>query len=132
MDFMLFIVSVVILVLLLTGGYIVRHFKKVRKAVQDAAERKEQRFRDEVGRQRQQYSQRPQKPQDAKSAGDSTQASDTGSQHSGKAQEEKQKKEARRTQMATGETIIDHHHEKREGRKIFDENEGEYVDFEEA
>ena len=34
--------------------------------------------------------------------------------------------------ITTGETIIDHQHEKRESRKIFDDEDGEYVEFEEA
>ena len=40
-----------------------------------------------------------------------------------------QQENARRTQTATGETIIDHHHEKRESQKIFDDSDGEYVEF---
>ena len=43
-----------------------------------------------------------------------------------------EQKNARHTQTATGETIIDHHHETRESKKIFDDSDGEYVEFEEA
>ena len=36
------------------------------------------------------------------------------------------------TQTSTGETIIDNRHQERENKKIFDDSDGEYVDFEEA
>ena len=45
---------------------------------------------------------------------------------------QKAKKAARRTQTATGETIIDNRHQERENKKIFDDSDGEYVEFEEA
>ena len=38
----------------------------------------------------------------------------------------------RRMQTQSGEVIIDHNHQERENRKIFDDSDGEYVDFEEA
>jgi hypothetical protein len=34
--------------------------------------------------------------------------------------------------MATGETIIDNRRQDRENEKIFDDSDGEYVDFEEV
>ncbi len=45
------------------------------------------------------------------------------------AQEEPQ---PRRTQTQSGEVIIDHRHQKRENKKIFTEDDGEYVDFSES
>lgn len=117
----LFIFFVIVFFVLLSWSLIVKTIRNMRRAVQDAADLKEQRMRDEVGRQRQQYSQR-QQPKNTQN----TQYSQS------TRQEEPQQENARRTQTATGETIIDHHHEKRENQKIFDDNDGEYVEFEEA
>ena len=117
----LFIFLVIVFFVLLSWSLIVKTIRNMRKAVQDAADLKEQRMRDEVGRQRQQYSQR-QQPKNTQN----TQYSQS------TRQEEPQQENARRTQTATGETIIDHHHQTRESKKIFDDNDGEYVEFEEA
>lgn len=117
----LFIFFVIVFFVLLSWSLIVKTIRNMRKAVQDAADLKEQRMRDEVGRQRQQYSQR-QQPKNTQN----TQYSQS------TRQEEPQQENARRTQTATGETIIDHHHQTRESKKIFDDNDGEYVEFEEA
>ena len=123
----LFVFFLIVFFVLLSWSIIVKTIKNMRRAVQDAADLKEQRMRDEVGRQRQQYSQR-QQPRNAQSA-QSTQST----QYSQSTQrEEPQQENARRTQTATGETIIDHHHQTRESKKIFDDNDGEYVEFEEA
>ena len=123
----LFVFFLIVFFVLLSWSIIVKTIKNMRRAVQDAADLKEQRMRDEVGRQRQQYSQR-QQPRNAQSA-QSTQST----QYSQSTQrEEPQQENARRTQTATGETIIDHHHKKRENKKIFDDADGEYVEFEEA
>ena len=111
----LFIFFVIVFFVLLSWSLIVKTIRNMRKAVQDAADLKEQRMRDEVGRQRQQ----PRNTQN-------TQYSQS------TRQEEPQQENARRTQTATGETIIDHHHQTRESKKIFDDNDGEYVEFEEA
>ena len=120
----LFVFFLIVFFVLLSWSIIVKTIKNMRRAVEDAADLKEQRMRDEVGRQRQQYSQR-QQPRNAQSA-QSTQST----QYSQSTQrEEPQQENARRTQTATGETIIDHHHEKRESRKIFDDTDGEYVEF---
>ena len=108
LGILLFVFFLIVFILMLTGSYIIRALKKAYKNAQDAAEKKEQRFRDEVGRQRQQYSQRQQP---------------TGSQSAQSNQT---------TQTETGETIIDQHREKRENRKIFDDADGEYVEFEET
>ena len=56
----LFIFFVIVFFVLLSWSLIVKTIRNMRKAVQDAADLKEQRMRDEVGRQRQQYSQRQQ------------------------------------------------------------------------
>lgn len=134
MEILIFVFFLVVFFLLLTGGYIINHLKNARKAVQQAADKREQRFRDEVGRQRQQYSQRQQQNADSGKASTSEQSYDSASSSRQEQQQEapQKQKEARRTQMATGETIIDHQHEKRESRKIFDDEDGEYVEFEEA
>ena len=114
----LFVFFLIVFFVLLSWSIIVKTIKNMRRAVQDAADLKEQRMRDEVGRQRQQ-------PRNAQSA-QSTQST----QYSQSTQrEEPQQENARRTQTATGETIIDHHQEKRESRKIFDDTDGEYVEF---
>ena len=110
MEILLFVFFLLVFIGMLVGGTVIRKIKQVHKAVQQAADKREQQFRDEVGRKRQQYSQRAQ-PQSNQSSKQQT---------------------ARHTQTATGETIIDHHHEKRENRKIFDDSDGEYVEFEEA
>lgn len=108
---LLFVFFLIVFILMLTGGYIVKALKKARKNAQEAADKKEQRFRDEVGRQRQQYSQR-QQPQ--------------------KTQEAQEESAQQTTRTETGETIIDEHRKKRENRKIFDDADGEYVEFEET
>ena len=131
LGIVLFVFFLIIFILMLTGGFLIRAFKKALKNAQDAADKKEQRFRDEVGRQRRQYSQR-QQPQNARS---SQNAQDTpGNQSNQDSQstesfQQPQNDNARRTETATGETIIDHHHENRENKKIFDDEEGEYVEF---
>ena len=124
----------IVFILMLTGGYILQRLKKARKALQEAADKKEQQFREEVGRQRQQYSQRQrtQEAQAAQSNQDTQDAQNTQSTQNTQEEETERTENARRTQTATGETIIDHHHETRENRKIFDDSDGEYVEFEEA
>ena len=115
MEILLFVFFLLVFIGMLIGGTVIRKIKQVHKAV----------FRDEVGRKRQQYSQRAQ-PQSNQNAQSSQNSQNTQSNQSSKQQT------ARHTQTATGETIIDHHHEKRENRKIFDDSDGEYVEFEEA
>ena len=103
MAILLFVFFLIVFILMLVGSRILKKIKDTKRAVEEAADRKEQRYRNETGRQRQQYSQRPQ-PQQTRA-------------------------NARHTQTATGETIIDHHHETRESKKIFDDSDGEYVEF---
>lgn len=130
MEILLFVFFVLVLIGMLVGGRVVKSVKKFKEAAQQAADKKEQQFRDEVGRQRQQYSQRPQSQSattSAQTTHDTHTTHDAHDTHS--AHEPEQNDNARRTQTATGETIIDHHHEKRENRKIFDDSDGEYTDF---
>lgn len=114
LGILLFVFFLIIFIVMLIGGRVLKAFRTMRKAAELAADKEAQRQRYETGRQRQQYSQRQQ----------ATNGRQTGGQ-----QEER---ETRRTQTATGDTIIDMHHQKRENRKIFEDGEGEYVDFEEA
>ena len=105
-----FIFFFIVLILMLTGGFILRTISKMRKAATDAVNARERQYRDETGRQRQQGG-----------FGDDTASGDEdgGEYYT----------EAIRTQTSTGETIIDHRHQQRENKKIFDDSEGEYVEF---
>ena len=137
MAILLFIFFLVVFILMLVGSKILRSIKDAKKAVEEAADLREQRLRNETARQRQQYSQR-QQPQNSQSTQNSQSAQNnqnSQSTQSGPSNESYQKTEyenARRTETATGETIIDHHHEHRENNRIFDDEDGEYVEFEEA
>ena len=124
LGFVLFIFFVLVFIGILIGGRIYSTIQKAKKAVQQAAEQQEQQRRTETGRQRQQYSQR----QQSHSAQNAHSSQNT---YSGQREEDYQP-EARRTQTATGETIIDNRHQERENKKIFDDSDGEYVEFEEA
>lgn len=132
MEILLFVFFLLVFIGMLVGGYVVKSIKKYKKAAQQAADKREQQSRGEVGRQRQQYSQRqqPKKAQTAQSA-QNTQTNQS-TQNTQSTQAAPEQENARHTQTATGETIIDHHHQKRENRKIFDDEDGEYVEFEEA
>ena len=131
MAILLFVFFLIVFILMLVGSRILKKIKDAKRAVEEAADLKEQRLRNETGRQRQQYSQR-QQPQNARS---SQNAQDTpGNQSNQDSQstesfQQPQNDNARRTETATGETIIDHPHENRENKKIFDDEEGEYVEF---
>ena len=125
MEILLFVFFLLVFIGMLVGGTVIRKIKQAHKAAQQAAEKREQQFRDEVGRKRQQYSQRAQpKSNQNVQSNQNTQSSQS--------TQSTEQPTARHTQTATGETIIDHHHEKRENRKIFDDSDGEYVEFEEA
>lgn len=124
LGFVLFIFFVLVFIGILIGGRIYSTIQKAKKAVQQAAEQQEQQRRTETGRQRQQYSQR----QQSQSAPNAHSSQNTYSDQ----REEDYQPEARRTQTATGETIIDNRHQERENKKIFDDSDGEYVEFEEA
>ena len=104
LGFLLFVFVFAIFILLLTGSFILKKIREFRKAAEQAADQQAFNYRTETGRQRQQYSNR----QRTQSASSQT------------------------TQTATGETIIDNRQQKRENKKIFDDSDGEYVEFEEA
>ena len=127
MAILLFVFFLIVFILMLVGSRILKKIKDTKRAVEEAADRKEQRYRNETGRQRQQYSQRPQsqQPRDENTNGDDNAQATERVQPS----QNEEKKNARHTQTATGETIIDHHHETRENKKIFDDSDGEYVEF---
>ena len=145
---LLFVFFLIVFILMLVGGRILKKIKEAKRAVEEAADLKEQRLRNETGRQRQQYSQRQQQNNQSNQSAQSSQnaqntqnsqstqnnqsTQDTQSNLSAESYQQTQYDNARRTETATGETIIDHHHENRENKKIFDDEEGEYVEFEEA
>ncbi len=127
MAIFLFVFFLIVFFLMLAGSRILKKIKDTKRAVEEAADRKEQHYRNETGRQRQQYSQRPQSQQSR----DENTNGDDNAQAAERVQpsQNEEHKDARRTQTATGETIIDHHHETRESKKIFDDSDGEYVEF---
>jgi Flp pilus assembly protein TadG len=137
MAILLFVFFLIVFILMLVGSRILKKIKDAKRAVEEAADLKEQRLRNETGRQRQQYSQRqqPQNAQNSQNAQDTQSNQNTQSTQNSQSTEsfqQTQNDNARRTETATGETIIDHHHENRENKKIFDDEEGEYVEFTEA
>lgn len=105
LGILLFIFALFLLLVMLAWGFILKTIRNFRKMVRDAADLQEQRYREETGRQRQQYSQRQQN--DFQGA-------------------------SQQTKTQTGETIIDNRHQKRENKKIFDDSDGEYVDYTEV
>ena len=107
LGFLLFVFVFVVFILLLTGSFILKKIREFRKAAEQVADQQAFNYRTETGRQRQQYSNR-QKTQSAQSS------------------------QSTHTTTPTGETIIDNRQQKRENKKIFDDSEGEYVEFEEA
>ena len=115
---LLFIFFLIVFFLILAGGYIIKAIRKFRQAARQAAEEQEQRYRNETGRQSRQYTQRHQATQQG---GQSRQGQ---YRQQGAAQQE-----TCQTQTATGETIIDHRRQERESKKIFDDSDGEYVEF---
>ena len=120
LSFLLFIFFIIVFLLVLLGGTILRAIRNFRKAAEQAAEQQDHRYRTETGRQRQQYSHRSQKSQGSWNSQNNQ--NNQGPQNA-------QRDEARRTETATGETIIDHRHQERENNKIFDDSDGEYVEF---
>ena len=60
MAILLFIFFLVVFILMLVGSKILKSIKDAKKAVEEAADLREQRLRNETARQRQQYSQRQQ------------------------------------------------------------------------
>lgn len=120
LGFFAFIFFLVVLILLLVGSYLYRTYKKIRIAAQRAADKQAHQYREETGRQRQQYNQRQQSGA-TRESGNSRESNDSN--------DSSQYAQPRQTTTATGETIIDNRHQERENKKIFDDSDGEYVDF---
>ena len=121
-GFLLFIFFIIVFIVLLTGGSIVRYLKKAKLKAKKAAEAKAQKFRDETGRQQRQYHYTAQ-------SAPNQQAEPRFTQEEKPRQKEEEPLEIH-TKTATGETIIDRRAE-RENKKIYEEAEGEYVEFSE-
>ena len=115
LEILVFFFFLGILVLMLTGRYILKQFRKMQNAVEQAAEEQARQYREETRRQRQQYSHRQQSQQTQQSQGESSTSGGYETDY-----------------RPSDEPIIEHRHQKRENRKIFDDSDGEYVDFEEA
>ena len=129
MAILLFIFFLIVFILMLVGGNILKKLKDAKKAVEEAADLREQRLRNETGRQRQQYSQRAQGSQNTQSTQNSQ---NTQNNQNTQGYQNAEYENARRTETATGATVIDHHHQNRENKQICDDEAGEYVEFEEA
>ncbi len=114
---LIFIFFLFVFFMILLGGTILRAIKNFRKAAEQAAEQQDHRYRTETGRQRQQYSHRSQSTQNYQNTQNHQSYQNT------------QRDDARRTETSSGETIIDHRHQERENKKIFDDSDGEYVEF---
>lgn len=134
LGILLFLFFLMVLILMLTGSYIIRFIRNFRKAAEQAADLEAQRLREETGRQRQQYGRRQQQTQQSQYQQPDDMENDNPFYQGPKAKsaEESAKDEPRRTQTATGETIIDNRHQKRENSKIFDDSDGEYVEYTEV
>lgn len=122
-GFYVFIFFFALFVLLLLGGRIVKSVKMAKLKAKKAADEKAQKYKDETGRQQRQYYYNPK-------------ASATQSAKPRAEQDEKPKEEEPeeiRTKTATGETIIDRrsNKERESKKKIYEEAEGEYVEFSE-
>ena len=117
-GFVLFIVFVAIFILLLTGGRIIKSIKDAKVKAKNAADEKEQKYRDETARQQRQYhysGKTPTEPVEPRAAKENPQAEEPEEIH---------------TKTASGETIIDRR-KQRDNKKIYEEAEGEYVEFSE-
>lgn len=121
-GFFIFIFFIVVFIILLIGDRIVRSIKMAKLKAKKTADEKAQKYRDETGRQQRQY---------YYNANTST----TNQANTQTTQEEKPKEEEPveiRTKTATGETIIDRRGKERESKKkIYEDAEGEYVEFSE-
>lgn len=132
MGFLLFVFFIVVFILLLTGGSIIKAIKKARfKAKRDAIN-KEHQYRSETGRQQRQYHYTAQTAQ--QQTGPRQQQEQPQPEPEPRAQQEEQPQEEPvevHTKTATGETIIDRR-AGRESKKIYDDSDGEYVEFSES
>ena len=122
MGFLIFIFFIVIFILLLTGGHIIKYIKNARLKAKKEAREQEQKYRDETGRQQRQYHYSGPK-------NTSNQVAKPRSEEEAPKVEEPKVEEIH-TKTETGETIIDRRAE-RESKKIYDDAEGEYVEFSE-
>jgi len=112
MEILLFIFFLLVFIGLLIGGYVLRSIRKFKKAVEQAADLRAQQMRNEVGRQNQQYSQRS-----------------TTTNRANRVKEATNEPKNTSDSVQQTETIIDQHQQRRESRKIFDDEDGEYVEF---
>lgn len=114
---LVFVGIIVMIVLFVIFRFVYRIYRKIRdakRAVEDALGGGRS---DHTGRRTQQYY-----------------YADNGKQHrsSGKTNDADQSGQPRRTQTESGEVIIDHRSQSRENKKIFSDDDGEYVDFSES
>ena len=86
----------------------------------EEAERQEQQYKEETGRQRRQYAQRRQRPEARPSQEEEYRARE---EVAPEPEPESQ------TYQSEGATVIDNRHQRRENKKIFDDSDGEYVEF---
>ncbi len=116
MEILLFVFFLIVFIGLLIGSYVVKSIRNFKKAVEQAADLRAQQMRNEVGRKNQQYSKRN---------------TTTHNKRSNKANgaQEPYESSGVNEDYQQSETIIDHHQQRRESRKIFDDEEGEYVEF---
>ena len=129
---MLFVFFLIVFIVFLAWGYIIRTIRRFYRANKVKSEREEIHYRQETGRQRQQYSQRQQASGGNSQASNGTYSSSNGHYSSSNGSQQagsSQQGQARRTQTVSGETIIDHRHQERENNKIFNDSDGEYVEF---
>lgn len=110
---MIFILIIVAIVCVMVYRLVAGFFSKVKKVKEDLEENMGQKSRDYTGRRQHQY------------------------QYAGRSNNEQAQGHAaaeeapRRTQTDSGEVIIDHRTSDKSSRKIFADDDGEYVDFKE-
>ena len=121
-GFLIFVFFIVVFILLLSGGRIIKAIKNARLKAKREAINKEHQYQSETGRQQRQYHYTAQTAQ--QQAGPRQQQAEP---------EEKPQEEPQEihTKTATGETIIDRR-AGRESKKIYDDSDGEYVEFSES
>lgn len=125
-GFLIFVFFIVVFILLLSGGRIIKAIKNARLKAKREAINKEHQYQNETGRQQRQYHYTAQTAQ--QQAGPRQQQAEPRAQQEEKPQEEPQEIH---TKTATGETIIDRR-AGRENKKIYDDSDGEYVEFSES
>ena len=118
-GFLIFVFFIVVFILLLSGGRIIKAIKNARMKAKREAINREHQYQSETGRQQRQYHHTAQTAQ---------QQAEPRAQQEENPQEEPQEIH---TKTATGETIIDRR-AGRENKKIYDDSDGEYVEFSES